>query len=126
MADTSDFRNGLIIKFKHDLYSIVEFQHVKPGKGVIRGGLGVAPRDHDAGSRVGTHRAAHRLPGLHGSFPGNRAGVDDTEVRAVVFNGQGRVYISKPGIHQSFGNLLGLVLIDLAAQGGEGELIFVA
>lgn len=33
MADTSDFRNGLIIKFKNDLYSIAEFQHVKPGKG---------------------------------------------------------------------------------------------
>ena len=33
MADTSDFRNGLIIKFKNNLYSIVEFQHVKPGKG---------------------------------------------------------------------------------------------
>jgi elongation factor P len=33
MADTSDFRNGLIIKFKNDLYSIIEFQHVKPGKG---------------------------------------------------------------------------------------------
>lgn len=33
MADTSDFRNGLIIKFKNDLYTIVEFQHVKPGKG---------------------------------------------------------------------------------------------
>ena len=33
MADTSDFRNGLILKFKNDLYSIVEFQHVKPGKG---------------------------------------------------------------------------------------------
>ncbi len=33
MADTSDFRNGLIIKFKNGLYSIVEFQHVKPGKG---------------------------------------------------------------------------------------------
>ena len=33
MADTSDFKNGLIIKFKNDLYSIVEFQHVKPGKG---------------------------------------------------------------------------------------------
>lgn len=33
MADTSNFRNGLIIKFKNDLYSIVEFQHVKPGKG---------------------------------------------------------------------------------------------
>ncbi|MBK7381576.1 MAG: elongation factor P [Ignavibacteriales bacterium] len=33
MADTSDFRTGLIIKFKNDLYSLVEFQHVKPGKG---------------------------------------------------------------------------------------------
>lgn len=33
MADTTDFRNGLIIKFKNDLYTIVEFQHVKPGKG---------------------------------------------------------------------------------------------
>lgn len=33
MADTSDFRNGLIIKFKNDLYTIIEFQHVKPGKG---------------------------------------------------------------------------------------------
>ncbi len=33
MADTSDFRNGLIIKFKNDLYTIIDFQHVKPGKG---------------------------------------------------------------------------------------------
>jgi len=33
MADTSDFRNGLIIKFKNDLFTIVGFQHVKPGKG---------------------------------------------------------------------------------------------
>ena len=33
MADTSDFRNGLIMKFKNDLFTIIEFQHVKPGKG---------------------------------------------------------------------------------------------
>ena len=33
MADTSDLRNGLIIRFKNDLYTVVEFQHVKPGKG---------------------------------------------------------------------------------------------
>jgi elongation factor P len=33
MADTSDFRNGLIIKFKNGLYTIIDFQHVKPGKG---------------------------------------------------------------------------------------------
>lgn len=33
MADTSDFKNGLCIEFNNDLYSIVQFQHVKPGKG---------------------------------------------------------------------------------------------
>lgn len=33
MADTSDFRNGMIIRWKDDFYKIVEFLHVKPGKG---------------------------------------------------------------------------------------------
>lgn len=33
MATTADFRNGLVIEFNHDLFTIVEFQHVKPGKG---------------------------------------------------------------------------------------------
>ncbi len=33
MASTSDFRNGLVIEFNDDLYTIVQFQHVKPGKG---------------------------------------------------------------------------------------------
>jgi len=33
MADTSDIRIGLIIRFKDDLYNIIDFQHVKPGKG---------------------------------------------------------------------------------------------
>ena len=33
MATTADFRNGLVIEFNDDLFSIVQFQHVKPGKG---------------------------------------------------------------------------------------------
>ncbi len=33
MATTADIRNGLVIEYNHDLFSIVEFQHVKPGKG---------------------------------------------------------------------------------------------
>lgn len=33
MATTADFRNGLNIEYNNDLYTIVEFQHVKPGKG---------------------------------------------------------------------------------------------
>ena len=33
MADTSNFRNGFTIKLDGELFAIVEFQHVKPGKG---------------------------------------------------------------------------------------------
>ncbi len=33
MASTADFRNGMVIEFNDDLYTIVQFQHVKPGKG---------------------------------------------------------------------------------------------
>jgi elongation factor P len=33
LADTSDFRTGFTMKFKNGLWSISEFQHVKPGKG---------------------------------------------------------------------------------------------
>jgi elongation factor P len=33
MATTADFRNGLCIEFNNGLYTIVQFQHVKPGKG---------------------------------------------------------------------------------------------
>ncbi len=33
MATTADFRNGLCIEYNDDIYTIVQFQHVKPGKG---------------------------------------------------------------------------------------------
>jgi len=33
MATMADIRNGMIIEFKDDLYEVVEFLHVKPGKG---------------------------------------------------------------------------------------------
>ncbi|MCK4417594.1 MAG: elongation factor P [Candidatus Latescibacteria bacterium] len=33
MATTADFRNGMTIQLEGQLFSIVEFQHVKPGKG---------------------------------------------------------------------------------------------
>ncbi len=33
MANTGDFRNGLCLEYNNDLYTIVQFQHVKPGKG---------------------------------------------------------------------------------------------
>ncbi|WP_147676870.1 elongation factor P [Algibacter pacificus] len=33
MVTTSDIRNGLCIRYSNDIYKIVEFLHVKPGKG---------------------------------------------------------------------------------------------
>lgn len=33
MISTADFRNGLVVELDGDLMEIVEFQHVKPGKG---------------------------------------------------------------------------------------------
>ncbi len=34
MITTSEFRNNLVILIEGELYTMVEFQHVKPGKGV--------------------------------------------------------------------------------------------
>ncbi len=33
MASTADFKNGLCIEYNGNLFTIVQFQHVKPGKG---------------------------------------------------------------------------------------------
>ncbi|WJZ02792.1 elongation factor P [Corynebacterium freiburgense] len=33
MATTADFKNGLVLKMEGKLQQIIEFQHVKPGKG---------------------------------------------------------------------------------------------
>ncbi len=33
MATTADIRNGLVINYNNDLFQVIEFQHVKPGKG---------------------------------------------------------------------------------------------
>lgn len=33
MVSAGDFRNGLTIEFEGNVYQVIEFQHVKPGKG---------------------------------------------------------------------------------------------
>jgi elongation factor P len=33
MATTSDIRKGLCLRYNHDIFKIIEFLHVKPGKG---------------------------------------------------------------------------------------------
>jgi elongation factor P len=68
MATTADFRNGLVIEFNNDLYTIVEFQHVKPGKGAafvrtklknIKTGK-VLPNTFNAGVKINVQRVEKR------------------------------------------------------------------
>lgn len=33
MANTSDIRKGLCIEYNNDIFQVIDFQHVKPGKG---------------------------------------------------------------------------------------------
>ncbi len=68
MADTSDFRNGLTLVWNNDLWTIVEFMHVKPGKGgaFVRSKLKnvrtgkVVDNTFRAGERVDTARVERR------------------------------------------------------------------
>ena len=62
MASTSDIRKGLCIKYNHDIYKVIEFLHVKPGKGPafvrtklksVTNGMGLARAD--AGGRGGSN-----------------------------------------------------------------------
>jgi elongation factor P len=68
MADTSDFRNGLVLKWNNDLWQIIEFLHVKPGKGGafvrtklknVRNGK-VVDNTFRAGEKVDTARVERR------------------------------------------------------------------
>jgi elongation factor P len=68
MATTAEFRNGLCIEFNGDLFKLVEFQHVKPGKGpaFVRTKLKnlktgkVIPNTFDAGARIDIARVERR------------------------------------------------------------------
>jgi len=68
MATTADFKNGLCIDFNGELYSIVEFQHVKPGKGAafVRTKLRnlktgkVIPNTFSAGVKIDVARVERR------------------------------------------------------------------
>jgi len=68
MATTADIRNGLCIDFNNDLYVVIEFQHVKPGKGAafvrtklrnLRTGK-VLPNTFPSGSKINIQRVERR------------------------------------------------------------------
>ena len=64
MINVNDFKTGMTIKFEGNLYTIIEFQHVKPGKGAafvtaklknLRTGAIIEER-FNAGTKVGQAR----------------------------------------------------------------------
>jgi elongation factor P len=68
MATTADFKNGLCLEYNNDLFTIVQFQHVKPGKGpaFVRTKLKslttgkVIDNTFNAGVKITTARIEHR------------------------------------------------------------------
>jgi len=68
MATTADFKNGLVIEHNGELFTIVEFQHVKPGKGAafvrtklknVKTGK-VLPNTFTAGVKINVQRVERR------------------------------------------------------------------
>jgi elongation factor P len=68
MASTADFKNGLVINFNNELYTVIEFQHVKPGKGAafvrtklknVKTGK-VLPNTFPAGVKIDIQRVERR------------------------------------------------------------------
>ena len=68
MASTADFKNGLCLEMNNDIYMIVDFQHVKPGKGAafvrtkmksLRSGK-TLEKTFNAGEKVTTARVEKR------------------------------------------------------------------
>lgn len=68
MASTADFKNGLCLEFNNDIFTITDFQHVKPGKGpaFVRTKLKslttgkVLDKTFNAGEKVTTARVEKR------------------------------------------------------------------
>lgn len=78
MVSTNDFRTGLTIEIDRDVYQVVDFQHVKPGKGAafVRSKL----RNLRTGATIDkTFNAGEKVP---------RARVDRREVQYLYNDGQ--------------------------------------
>ena len=68
MASTADIKNGIVIKIDGQLWTVIEFQHVKPGKGgafvrtkmknVVSGK--VVDKTYNAGTKIETANVDRR------------------------------------------------------------------
>ncbi|MEL6864589.1 MAG: elongation factor P [Bacteroidota bacterium] len=116
MANTSDIRNGLCIDFNKGIYSVVEFQHVKPGKGnaFVRTKLKsltsgkVIDHTFPAGHKIKTVRVERRkFQFLYNDDMGYHFMDNETYEQTMI----GKEFIDNPG---------------LLKEGGEVEILFHA
>ncbi len=105
MISTSDFKNGLSIELDADLYTIIEFQHVKPGKGgaFVRTKL----RNFQTGLVIDkTFRAGEKV---------EQAIVDRKEMQYIYNDGHNYYFMDKDSFEQ--------IPIDLEYIGDSADLL---
>ena len=114
MATTNDLKNGMVLKIDGQLWSVVEFQHVKPGKGpaFVRTKLKgvtngkVVSKTFNAGVKVDT------------------ANVDRRDYQYLYNDGEGFVFMDVSDYEQI---TLGADVVDTAANFlVEGQQIIIA
>ena len=78
MVSAGDFRNGLTVEIEGNVYQIVDFQHVKPGKGAafVRTKL---KNIMDGGFIEKTFRPSERFPQAH---------IERTDMQYLYFDGE--------------------------------------
>jgi len=96
MATTNDLKNGLVLNLDGDLWTVVEFQHVKPGKG---GAFVRTTLKNVLSGKVVTHLDARPFNTLH------KPAVD------VLFQSVAEVYRNR---------VLGVVMTGMGSDGKQG------
>ena len=71
MATTNDLKNGMVLKLEGQLWTVVEFQHVKPGKGpaFVRTKL----KHVESGKLTAAGSGRHWMGGEYGEITGPNA-----------------------------------------------------
>ncbi|HZK44497.1 MAG TPA: elongation factor P [Syntrophomonadaceae bacterium] len=91
MISVNDFRNGVSIEMDNQAYTVIEFQHVKPGKGAafVRAKL----RNIKSGGTIEkTFRGAEKVP---------RAHIDHREMQYLYRDGEGYVFMDNESYEQT-------------------------
>lgn len=91
MISVNDFRNGVTVELDGQAYQVVEFQHVKPGKGAafVRAKM----KNVQTGSTVErTFRGGEKLPKAH---------LDRREMQYLYSDGDGYVFMDNENYEQT-------------------------